>query len=345
MTRYLKIAVAGLGRIAWRYHIPAIIEHPRFRLIACADPLADRLAEAAKTFRIDAGYKSIPEMLEKEKPDLLLVASPTCFHAEQVVQAFRYRTDVICEKPLAGTLDEARNIYQLMHKHQRKLMVYQPHRLTPEAIALKKIIDSGVLDKIFMVRRACKNFSCRNDWQAFIAYGGGMLNNYGSHFLDQFIYLFGGDFKSIHGITKRIVSCGDAEDFVKLSLDNGQHIAFDMEINMASAFMGQEWQVYGNCGSAIYNGQGEWRLKYFLPEKFKLPDVQSGLAAKDRAYPESIKIEWLEEKIPLEPTSPSRFYDCCYDYFALDKAPLVPVEDTIEVMTILEQCRQYRSAE
>lgn len=339
-NRRLKTAVAGLGRIAWQYHMPEIIKHRQFQLSAVADPIQERLHEAATEFGITAGYQSVPQMLEAEKPDLLVIASPTCFHTEQVLEAFKCGTDVICEKPLACTIGDAGKIRQAMHDYQRKLMVYQPHRLTAEAVILKNILESGVLGRIFMVRRTCCNFSRRNDWQAFSAYGGGMLNNYGSHFIDQFIYLFGGSFKSVNAVTRRIVSGGDAEDFVKLLAVNGHDITFDLEINMAAAFHGQEWLVCGDCGSAAFHSSSGWRMRYFDPAQLKSRAIQPGLAAEGRLYPSEPDISWTEKTIASEPVHSNGFYDCCYRYFALNEAPLVPVENSVEVMETLERCRQ-----
>ncbi len=338
--RRLRIAIAGFGRIAWQYHIPNIINHPQFHLVAVADPLLQRIAEAGTEFGITNGYQSIPQMLEQEKPDLLVIASPTCFHTEQAIEAFKCGIDVICEKPLACSVKDARKIQQMMRHCQRKLMVYQPHRLTPEAVILKNILSSGVLGRIFMVRRSCCNFSRRNDWQAFSAYGGGMLNNYGSHFIDQFIYLFGGSFKSVNAVTRRIVSGGDAEDFVKMLAVNGHDITFDLEINMAAAITGQEWLVCGDCGSAAFRSSSGWQIRYFDPSQLKTGVVQSGLAAEGRLYPSEPDIHWTENLISSETVPLNDFYEFCYRYFAMDEAPLVPIENTMEVMETLERCRQ-----
>lgn len=342
----LRIAVAGLGRIAWQYHIPSIATDPRFQLIAVADPLMARLEEAKSAWGVTNIYQELAVMLGNEKPDILVIASPTCFHAEQILLAFQHDVDVICEKPLACSLREAEKIQETIK--QRKLMVYQPHRLTPEAKSIKKILDSEILGEIFMVRRSFCNYSRRNDWQAFRKNGGGMLNNYGSHFLDQFIYLFGGGFEAVSAVTKNIASCGDAEDFVKIMAVNRCNIALDLEINMGSAFARNEWIVYGTHGTAFFDAaESKWQLKYFDPEKLKAVNPQHGLAAEGRMYSDSADITWMEKAIPTEEanTFPNGFYDFCYGYFALDEAPLVPFENTMEVMKTLELCRKSRSAD
>ena len=337
-NRRLRTAVSGLGRIAWDYHIPTLLHHPQFELVAVADPLAERRKEATEHFGIKAVYSDAGTMVGTEKPDLLVIASPTCFHSEQALAAFQSGCNVICEKPLGVNFTDAEEIAAAMRRFDRKLMVYQPHRLTGEAIALKRILSDGLLGTIHLVRRSSSGFSRRNDWQAFSAYGGGMLNNYGSHFLDQFIYLFGGNMRSIEAVTKCLVSCGDAEDFVKILAVNEKEIAFDLEINMASAFDNQDWLVFGACGSARLEND-RWQVRYFDPEALKPLAAQSGFAATDRIYPFETDIPWQEKVFPCNTSGSPGYYDYCYRYFIQGEKPLIPVENSLEVMQLLECCR------
>lgn len=281
-------------------------------------------------------------MLEHEDLDLLVIASPTCFHTEQILQAFAHGVDVICEKPLACNLQEAREIDRARYVAQRKIMVFQPHRLSPEAVTIKAVLESGILGRIFMSRKTYSGFNRRSDWQAFAGYGGGMLNNYGSHFIDQFIFLFGGKFKSLNALLRRLVSDGDAEDFVKLQAVNDHDVILDLEINMANAFPGQTWEICGTCGSALYTPDG-WRLRYFRPSQLEACKMQSGLAAEGRSYPEE-SIPWLNEDISFKNAPCNNFYEHCCRYFALNGHPLVPFEDTMEVMEIMERCRSSLTA-
>ena len=81
----LRTAVFGLGRIAWDFHLPQIIKQPGFELAAIIDPLTERLREAADRFHPGACYTSCEEMYAAQKPDLVVVASPTTFHKQQVL--------------------------------------------------------------------------------------------------------------------------------------------------------------------------------------------------------------------------------------------------------------------
>lgn len=134
----IKVAVIGLGRIGWGFHLPQIAGHGGFHLISAADTSEERLLEAKEKYSI-TGYTDYIEMYEKEKPDLVVIASPTLFHREQAIEAMEHGIDVFLDKPMAMDLKEADDIINTMERTGRKLMVYQPHRVTAEFTALQDI--------------------------------------------------------------------------------------------------------------------------------------------------------------------------------------------------------------
>lgn len=335
----LRTAVVGLGRIAWDYHLPRLCGHPGFELTVVVDAQESRIAEARDRFEVTAGYCSYEKMLAVEKPDLVVIASPTCFHAGQTLEAFRHGADVFCEKPLAGSCLEAEQLAEAMRHYGRRLMVYQPHRLTPEAIALKQILADGLLGDIFMVRRVCADFRRRNDWQARSELGGGMLNNYGSHFIDQFLHLFPGR-AEVNAEMRRVVSAGDADDVVKALIVNEHKVIFDLEINMASAFFANDWQVCGSLGTArLDHRQGCWQVRFLDPAEVVPLEMQSGMAAVDRQYPGDEALPWREREYRLDEVDPYLFYHHCHSYFALGKPPFVQITETLAVMRLIQAAR------
>jgi predicted dehydrogenase len=336
----LKTAVLGLGRIAWLYHIPEIIKHNGFELAAVVDPLPDRRLEAAMEFKVADGYAATEEMYAAHKPDLVVVASPTSFHKFQILEAFEHKCDVFCDKPLALSLPDTDEIIAAMNKSGRKLMVYQPHRATSEAAVIKWILESGLLGKIYMIKHAISNFDRRADWQAFRKNGGGMLSNYGAHYIDQFLYLNRANFSKIFCELRSLVTSGDAEDMVKAVFTAENNAIFDLDINMATVQPLQPWFIGGNCGTAVFNQEEmSWQLKYFIPEE--LPEIkpQNGMAAAGRVYGTCEVIPWKTQILRQSDFSALDFYAKCYEYYAEDCPPFVPIAETREVMRVIEQCR------
>lgn len=105
----MKTALIGLGRIGWQYHLPQIVKHEGFELAAVVDTNPERLREAEVAYGV-RGYADAAEMLAKEAPELVVVASPTVFHRQHAMDALRAGAHVFLDKPMACSLSEAREI-------------------------------------------------------------------------------------------------------------------------------------------------------------------------------------------------------------------------------------------
>jgi scyllo-inositol 2-dehydrogenase (NADP+) len=336
----IRTGLIGLGRIGWLYHLPELIKHNKFELTAVMDPLRERVVEAQNSYGM-RGYNDLNSFYSSNRFDLVVIASPTPFHAEQVLQAFERGCDVFCEKPFTVSFADAERIVNAMHKLGRKLMVYQPHRVYPEFASLQGILNKGLIGRVYMIKRTCSSFDRRNDWQAFTEYGGGMLFNYGAHYIDQVLTLVKSKVVDIHCSLFKIASLGDAEDVVKIVLRTENKVLLDLDINMATAFHFSPWYVLGTAGSITYDETlRQWHVRYFDPEMLAAKDVHSELAAPDRMYTDAREIVWKSECVAVKEDETVNFYDHCYDYFALGRKPFVPVSETLEIMRILEYCKR-----
>ncbi len=238
----LRTAVIGLGRAGWQMHIPEILRHEGFELIAVVDPLSERTEEARKEFNVK-GYSDCKALFEHERLDLVVIVSPTHFHVEQTIASFKNGVDVLCDKPMAPNLDEADRMIRAMKKYGRKMMVYQPHRAYVDTIALQSILKKNIIGPVFMIKRAWSWYRFRVDWQAFKKYGGGELNNSGAHFIDQLLYLSGSRLKKLYCSTRKIISRGDAEDMAKIVMETENGMILDLDINFAAAIPITPFQV------------------------------------------------------------------------------------------------------
>ena len=341
MSSKINVLVAGLGRIGWYFHIKHIIANPKFNLLAVADPEEERLAEAAAQWPGIRTYTTFNAMCEAEKnADMAVIASPTMFHKEQTLTAFDHGLDVFLEKPMCENFTAARQLAQAAGKSGCKIMLYQPHRNYSEYRTFNAEVR-GKLGKIFHCRRISALFNRRNDWQSRIDCGGGMLNNYGAHYIDQFLAAFGGPLE-LRGISmKRAVSIGDAEDLVNILMTSASGVSCDLEINMGSPIPEDSWTVFGTLGMARWSStSGRWDLQYVQDGTLKELSLQNAQAAENRAYSREGQINWIKESIPVEKYPPEDYYNYIYDYFAGGQPPFVPLSDTLEVMRLMEECRK-----
>lgn len=338
----MKTALIGLGRIGWGYHLPNLTKNPGFSPVVVVDTSADRLAEAKMTYGVD-GYTDHREMLAREKPELVVICSPTHLHRQHAVDALRAGADVFLDKPMAVDLAQAREIAACAEACGRKLMVYQPHRVRPEAVAARRILNSGVLGRVYMIKRADSSYNRRSDWQAFRKFGGGMLNNYGAHFIDQLLYITGARVAELSCHRRRVASLGDADDVVKVLMRTEDGMTLDLDIDQAAALPISPWEIFGQYGAASLEKDAEgafFRLRYLVPGELPPLEASEELIAAGRKYNQDPPLPWHEEKLRVRPEDAEDFYQSVYAFYAEGAAPKVPIADTLHVMELIERCRE-----
>ena len=338
----LKTAVVGLGRIGWQFHSPAITKHTQqFSLAAVVDVSQERLVEARETYGVP-GYTDIAEMIRAEKPDLVVIASPTHLHREHACTAMEMGVDVFLDKPMAQDYETALEIAQCARETGRKLMVYQPHRAKPVVNQLRGIINSGKLGRLVALQLSSQQYTRRADWQAFQKYGGGMLNNYGAHFIDVLLYLSQDRVKRLFCVKDVVATLGDADDVARVMLQTEKGITLDLDISQAAAISKPMWAIYGQYGAVMSqtDAQGSMQLclRWYDPENMPKLEASEDLAAKNRKYSNDAPIPWVTEEILIDPAAEVDFYEKAYEYYAEDKAPYVPIEETLYVMDLIRRC-------
>ena len=333
----IRIGVAGLGRIGWSFHAVALAKHRDYRLVAVADPEADRRKEAEGAFGC-AAYTDYYDMLDQAELDAVVVATPTHLHKDMAVAAFKSGRHVMLEKPMAMNLREAQSIARAADKAGLKLTIYQPHRAHAYFQHLLRIIDSGKLGPVYWVRRGMFSFARRNDWQSLRKFGGGMLNNYGAHAIDQVLDLIGHDVKRVFGDMQRAASVGDAEDVVKLVIETKTGVVGEVNISQASAIRPYELLVWGTCGGIMYRNK-QLEIRYFDPRSLPAKSVNASLASENRQYP-SDDIEFIDETVPVDPSFQIDVYADFAKAIRKDTDPLVRPEETLSVMRVMKQCRE-----
>lgn len=338
MSEKLKVAVVGLGRIGWVFHFKQGHQSPNFDLVAVVDPLQERLAEA-QTISGCRTYRTFETLWKHERPDVMAIAAPTHLHERMTRRALREGCHVILEKPMTTSLRSADRMIEEAEKQGRRIFVYQPHRLTPETRTAKEVLSSGVLGPVYLIRRTASRYVRRNDWQSLRKYGGGMLNNYGAHYIDQLLYLSDGSpVVDVQCHLWAAATVGDADDVAKAWLKTRSGQLLDVEINQATAWPALPWRVCGKYGTMVREGD-VFRLKYFDPAEAPPLTVVEG-AAPGRSYDSGDRLPWREQEVPILPEKQLDFYQNVYEVLTRNATPHIRVEESRELMRIIELCRR-----
>lgn len=147
----MKIGVIGCGKIAQVRHIPEYADNPHVELAAYYDLNFERAAGLAKKYGGKA-YASVDELLAKSGVDAVSVCTANASHAEISIAALKAGKHVLCEKPMAATLEECEAMVQAAKDSKRFLMLGHNQRLAKAHVKARELIESGLIGEIVSFR-------------------------------------------------------------------------------------------------------------------------------------------------------------------------------------------------
>ena len=193
----LKIGIVGAGSIARECHIPGFAAEPDCELTAIADPNQNSLKNIRRKWQFRREYASWTEMFAHETLDLVSICTPNVFHADAAIAAMESGADIILEKPVATTLEDAERIRQCELRTGRRVAVSFSHRFNELERAAKKAVDDGAVGSPYMIRI---RFAHTGPWPGWASTewfynpelaGGGAVLDMGIHAFDLIPYLLG----------------------------------------------------------------------------------------------------------------------------------------------------------
>ncbi len=153
-TKKVKVGIIGTGWIAGA-HIEEYKKMPDVEIVAGADLVEGKAEEFFKKYGIEGArcYNSHTELLEAEKDlDAVSICTYNATHAECAIAALEKGVNVLLEKPMCVTTEEAIEIMRAEKKSGKVLSIgFQP-RLDPNMINVKNIVQSGVLGDIYYIQ-------------------------------------------------------------------------------------------------------------------------------------------------------------------------------------------------
>lgn len=142
----IRISIVGMG-IRGHLFARAVAQNRDARLAALSDVNPQALAQATARFAVP-GYADCREMLEQERPDALIVATPDFAHCQPVLEAARRGIHLLVEKPLATTVAEAEQMLEAVERAGVCCQVAFENRWNPAFVQAKAAVASGELGQI-----------------------------------------------------------------------------------------------------------------------------------------------------------------------------------------------------
>jgi len=186
--------VIGIGDIARRRVIPAILQESRSRLQA----ILTRDPEKAAAYPGVQVFTSIEDALQSSLIDAVYVASPVFLHAPQTIACLKAGKHVLCEKPTAMNYREAQSMVAAAHSNSKLFAVAYYRRLFPKLLRAKQLIAEGAIGQPVEAEANCHSWLSADgpdrvrNWMLDPAMaGGGPLYDIACHRIDAMNFLFG----------------------------------------------------------------------------------------------------------------------------------------------------------
>ncbi len=247
--RKLKWGVAGCGHFLENTFLPTFLQLKRSSLVSVYSHNLDRAKFISNKFLAQNAFNNFDEFLKSDF-DTLYISSVNSDHYEQVIKAANAGKNILCEKPLALTSDQASEMVKVCEANNVYLAVNYVHRFHPLIVKAKQICENQMLGKIISVRADFhidfppnENFRFRKNKS-----GGGALRDLGTHMIDLLRY-FGGEITDIKGFMDNVIYQSEVEDYSSalVKFKNGGFGSFSVSYSSKKAF--NRIEITGYSGS------------------------------------------------------------------------------------------------
>ncbi len=278
----IGFAVVGCGHIGKR-HAEMIQRNEESQLLALIDvkPRADLGLEAYGDIPF---FDSLETFLASEiasEVDVINIASPNGYHAQQALQCLDARKNVVIEKPIAlSKADAEKVIYRALQVHRQVFAVMQ-NRYSPPSVWIKELVESGKLGRIFMVQLNCywnrdDRYYKPGSWHGTKDLDGGTLFTQFSHFIDILYWLFG----DIQNINVRLADHNHADltafedsGFISFDFANGGMGCINYSTSVWDKNLESSMTIIAENGSVKIGGQYMDKVEYCHVKDYVMPEL------------------------------------------------------------------------
>jgi len=208
----VRIGIVG-SKFAADFHCDSYSRNDKVQLMAVA--AIDNLEEISGKWNIPDTYKDYNEMLKRDDIDLVSVCVPNFLHHEVAIAAARAGKHVLCEKPLATSVEDAQEIVAVCEKEGVTLFYAEDWCFAPALKRMISILDEGAVGDVLYVKAKETHFGSHSPFAKNAkTCGGGSLIHLAIHPIGWILHLLsdGGRNKVVE-VTARI-NGGGADNYV-----------------------------------------------------------------------------------------------------------------------------------
>jgi len=334
----LKIGIIGCGSISMQRHSPEYAANPNSEIAGFYDPVVERAQALQKKFGGQV-YHTIEEMLADGAIDAVSVCTSNATHAPLSIAAMKAGKHVLCEKPMAVTMEDCLEMGRVAEQTGKNLMIGHNQRFAPAHVKAKQIIQSGELGRVISFRTAFGHRGpeywsadkSKKTWffdkkAAFL----GATADLGIHKLDLISWLLDDSIGSLSAFCETLDKKDEAGD--PISVDDNMICLLKMKKG-AMGTLTVSWTYYGaeDNSTVLYFENGIVRVY-----DNDVYSVEIEYRNGERAY---FKVGAIQTNTDLVQAS-SGVIDAFVESIVTKSAPAVTYQDAIGIMRAIFACVQ-----
>jgi len=221
----LKFAIIGCGRISYK-HIEGIINNDDEAVLVAVCDIDENKAITRKNEYLDNKneyvsvnvYTDYKEMLDKESIDVVTIATESGYHADIAIYCMDNGKHVICEKPMALSIEDSDKMIETARKNNVKLAVSHQNRFNPPIQKLRNAIENNRFGKLVngtarILWNRNMNYYKQASWRGTWELDGGTLMNQCIHNIDLLQWMMGGEIDTVYAQCDTFLRDIEGEDF------------------------------------------------------------------------------------------------------------------------------------
>ncbi len=283
----INFAIVGFGHIGKR-HAEHIMNNKECKLVAICDTdtaVVDQLPDREISY-----YPNIKDLLSATTADVICICTPNYLHAGHAIAALNAGKHVVVEKPMALSTEECDAMIAAADRNHRIIFAVKQNRYNPPVAAVKELLTSGRLGKIFMMQVNCfwnrsDNYYAQSEWRGKKEKDGGCLFTQFSHFIDILYYL-NGTITEATGFLNNFAHQHNTEfedsGIFSMKAANGTIINFNFSTCAFEKNMEGSITILAEKGTLKIGGQYLNTLEYQCLEGEELPHIN--IVAKENDY-------------------------------------------------------------
>ncbi|MGL4392599.1 MAG: Gfo/Idh/MocA family protein [Fusobacteriaceae bacterium] len=325
----IRIGIIGCGSIAEKRHIPEYLQNPNSEIVGFYDLNKMRAKQMAEKYG-GKSYDSYQEMLVDENIDAISDCTPNFMHCKITTEAMKNGKAVLCEKPMAKSLQEAQEILKVQEETGQIFVLDHNQRFTEPHKYVKKLIKSEEYGKVISFRTTFghdgpEKWATDVNWfftKEKCEYG--VVGDLGVHKLDLIRFLLEDEYDEVGAMGAILDKTFENENPIEV-LDNSVAI-----LKMKSGIIGTanfSWTYYGKEDNSTILYLENGIIKIYDDEKYQVRIFSNNMEEKNLEF-EAIQTNKNQTKTGVIDS----FINCIIN----KTLPLVSVEDGLISIKVVD---------